>query len=413
MIESQETQPKVSLEAPYISAVKARVAELLPEESQKFNNFFDLMNEELMGQGEGKGLFVWESKKYKGVRFLAGHIHISKDWIKKLSSQKLESPFQLRRRIKSQVRFIQPAFGRGNDGSALSVLDMAFSPALDITHTIATAIKSGEEPLTGDIYLLGSPTAIGGKTTGWFNGKVNAARERNLGFNSHGEIYAEFMREHLPQNPKELKGTRVVLEGVSKGTITADRTTRYLTELVKDRTQVLLDNPAGVHGNGLPTKIGRGANMLLFLAEASVRRNIIGKVLSKTQPQFYKDISQRLNLEEDSEEQKKLKGELAHSELVTLWHGNPINKREKRYIRISTPDTANISFKAIRRALYLKFKEKPTIQDWAYQEGEAVIFPNSNKLHMWNWERNIKSGSWSRKMDSIIRTKVPDNIIES
>lgn len=410
-------QPK--LEAPYVTAVKARVGELVwPEQSQEFNSFFDLINQELMGQGEGKGLFVWESKKYSGVKFLAGHIHIDEDWVKRLSKSEIKDlPIKKRRRIKSYARFIQPALGGGKDGSGLSALDMAFSPALDITHTIATAIKNGEEPPTGDIYLLGSPTAIGGKTTLMFNVRINASRLQDLGFDPYGEIYAEFMQDHLPKNVEELQSTKVVLEGISKGAITADKTANHLIDEVKKRTQVLLDNPAGIHGNSLPTKIGRGANMLLFLVEAGVRekitRNITGRTLSKTQPQFYRDITQKLNLEEDSEEQKKLKGELAKFEYLTLWHGNPINKKEKKYIKVSSPDTANSSFKAARRAFSLRFTEKPAIQDMMYQEGKVKIFPNSNNLHMWPWERSIKSGSWGRKLASIINTQAPVNVIEN
>jgi hypothetical protein len=413
MVEKQESSPVKSLEAPYITAVKTVVKEKMPDQVEDFNKFFDLMNNELMGNGEGKGLFIWESKVYEGVSFLAAHIHISESWIQKLSSNNLNVPKRLNPSRKDQIRFIQPANGHDNDGSGLSVLDMAFSPSIDIAHLIATAITDKEEPPTGDIYLLGSPRAIGGKTTNKFNDLAEAGKDfkdkhyNALGFYPHGVIYAEFMEEFVPENEVDLLNTRIVLEGVSKGTVTADRTYHHLSQAVKDRTQVLLDNVAGVHGSNLPTKIGRGANLLLFLAEVGVRfKNPIGKELVRTQPQFYKDISEKLGIAPDTEEEKKLKASLEKIEYMTLWHGTPIDKSERKFVRIPTPDPANISFKAMRRAFSFGRQARPrAIQDLAYQEGEAIFFPNSNKVHMWNWERNIESGSWSRKMKRIVSTE--------
>lgn len=411
-----ETAPSPHLEVPYISAARVAVRERIPGQAGNFDTFFDLMNQELMGEGKGKGLFVWESKKYPGVRFLAAQVHVSRDWIKKLSPNKKESAFEIRGRIRRQVRFGEPALGNKLDGSGLSALDMAFSPILDMTNMISSQIERGDEPIEADYYALGSPSAIGGTTTEAFNEAVRKAKDNGIGFDPYGEIYAEFMKDHLPNTEEELKSTRVVLEGVSKGTITADRTLHHLTEDIKARTQVLLDNPAGVHGHNIPTRIGRGLNMLLFLGEAGVRlgTNNMAKTLDKTQPQFYKDIAKKLEIPEPDEEQKKLKGHLSKTfrglETSTLVHGAPIHKRERKFVRVATPDSANINFKVIRRAF--RFGRLPqderTLQNLATQEGNMIIFPNSNHfLHMWNWLKNIESGAWERKMNAIVRAEPP------
>jgi hypothetical protein len=437
---SIEARSSPRLEAPYITAVKAVTRERMPEQAGDFDRFFDAINNELMGNGEGRGLFIWESKleKYKGVKFLAAQIHITEKLVRSLSNSKIEAPINgQERRLSHLVRFIEPAWGLGNDGSGLSALDMAFSPALDMANTIATAIRNGEVPPTGDIFLLGSLTAIGGETTADFNQAVKQANARGEGLDPYGEIFAEFMLEHLPSAPDELDKTRIVLEGVSKGTITASRTFAHLPEYLKPKTetikedgkkeykkisrgvQLLLDTPAGLHGSNLPTQIGRGLNMLGFVAEALARSSIkikgrqlrgstLAKVLTETQPQFYRDIGEELGILRPDETQVKLKKELTNAEIATLVHGTPLDKQERTYIRISTPDPANINFRALRRVFGFGHKDKPrAIQDLVMNEGEMAIFPNSNKLHMWHWLRNIESGSWSRKMDAIVNRQTP------
>lgn len=417
-----ESQPRHPLEAPWITVAKAVARERIPDQADDFDDFFDAINKELMGNGEGRGLFVWESKRYKGVKFLAAQIRITEKLVRSLSNGKIEEPISGRkRRLSHLVRFIEPSWGLGDDGSGLSALEMAFSPALDMANAIATAARNREEPLIGDVFLLGSPTA--GETTVKFNQAVAAANARGEGFDPYGEIYAEFMLEHLPSAPDELDKTRVVLEGFSKGAITASRTFAHLPEHLKSKTetiidgkkkykktsrgvQLLLDNPAGVHDSNLPTQIGRGANMLGFVAEALARSSIkvkgvrikrgntIAKVLAEKQPQFYKDIKEKLGIPQPDEDQIELKKELANTEIATLVHGTLLDKKERTYIRIPAFDPANINFRALRRVFAFGRKDKPrAIQDWVMNEGEMSIFPNSNRLHMWTWLRNIESGS--------------------
>ncbi len=419
-----EVQQRQQLEVPYVTVAKAVTRERIPEQAENFEKFFDAINNELMGNGEGKGLFIWESKKYPGVKFLAGQIHITEKLVRHLSHGRIEEPINgQERRLSHLVRFFEPGWGLKGDGSGVSVLDMALSPALDMTHIIATAIKNGEIPPTGDIFLLGSPAAIGGETTPAFNKTVKEAIAQGKGFDPYGEIYAEFMEEHLPTTPDELDKTKIVLEGVSEGTITADRTAHHLREGLKPRkvkdedgrerwvgVQVLLDNPAGIHGSNLPTQIGRSGNMLGFVTEAVVRNftSPIAKILNSTQPQFYKDIAQKLKIPQPDETQRKAKKRLAVLEITTLLHGAPLDKRERAYVRISSPDPANANFKGLRRAFGFGRQDKPrTIQDWVISEGETKIFPNSNKLHMWPWLRSIESGAWGRKMKAIVDTESP------
>ncbi|WP_225062937.1 hypothetical protein, partial [Bacteroides thetaiotaomicron] len=60
----------------------------------------------------------------------------------------------------------------------------------------------------------------------------------------HGKLYAEFIKKH---EPPEKGDAHIVLQGVSKGAIVAERTSQYLPKELQKSTQRLLDNPAGDH----------------------------------------------------------------------------------------------------------------------------------------------------------------------
>lgn len=418
--------PRIDLEVPYITAAKELVDD--KELPFGFHYLFNRINNELMRKPEGEdkgGLFVWESKKYPGVKFLAGHFRITEDIVRKIaygSGRKTPISYLTpdiqagsERRIKHVVRFLQPAFGLGKDGSGFSVLDMAFSPAIDMATMISASIRRGEIPPKGDIYLLGTPTALGGETTESFNRKVKEARDKGQGLDPYGEIFAEFVEAHVPQEQGELEATKIVIEGISKGAVTAHRTFTHLSEEIKERAQLLLDNPAIYHGKrewgsrNIPTQIGRGINLLGFVAEVVARMpNKFGKTLTKNQPIFYQEIAKELEIADESSEQKKLKNDLRMAELTTLVHGAPIDKSVRAFEKVSSPDTANTSFRTIRRVLSLRFKKRPYgIHDLMLNDGKIVVFPNANKTHMWPWMRSIDSGSWERKMEYIETTTPP------
>jgi len=445
----------------------AGVQEILPEEHQEsFGIFFDHLNDELMRPAEGNdrgGIFVWEStKSYPGVKFLAVHIRIKPEWAMKIAARhdlsesasgaslpdSVGEPLT-ERRINHYIRFIQPALGKNPDGSGLSPVDMALSPALDMLTIMSAAIARGEEPPSGEIFILGSPTALGGETTETFNTNVRKAKDAGEGFGPYGEIYAEFEEEFSPKTEQELDRTRIVEDGaVSKGAITTDKTFRHLPERLQDRTvlipmasnvrtgdesreyqtwihkgkrgpQMLLGNPAGVHGHNLPTKIGRSLNMLPFPLEGYVRGKInpVARSLDKPHKQFYKDVARELGIPEESEEQKRLKADLFNAELATLFEGSPIDKSRRSFVRISSPDTANANLKAVRKVIRTRLgramevvvdaaegKPRPRRAFVFMQEGNMSIFPNANKLHMLPWIRSINSGAWARKMAFIENT---------
>ena len=430
MIERLSVQQQ--LEAPYITAIKGLVHERIPDHEQSFTTFFDYINRELLRKAEGKdkgGLFVWESKKYPGVRFLAGHIRITDEVVRAIASdlistdesksQEISSPNEKeQRRVKHIARFLQPAFGFAKDGSGLSVLDMAFSPALDIATSIAASIRRGEEPVTGEIFLFGTPKALGGQTTMEFNQAVSRSRVQGRGLDPFGEINAEFIEEHVSQSPQDLASTKIVVEGISKGAATAQRTISHLSKEIRERTQLLYYNPAATHGKyeedvevnrtklrrlkNLPTQIGRSANLIGFVGEVGIRMvtSSFGKTLNKVQPQFYLDIAKVLGIPDDTNEQKKLKKQLRNAELATLIHGAPLDKSIKSYEKVSSPDTANTGFKVIKRVLSVQ-KGTPLF----YKDGETLVFPNKNKTHMWPWMRSIDTGSWKRKIKFIENTR--------
>src|SRR3989344_5194333 len=127
-----EKQPtgQTPLEATYVTIVKDIVAKKIPEHQRSFNIALDEINRQITGEG----LFQWESKDNPGVKFLAGHLSVTPDLIQRIASQNSqaseaqhseEEPAD--QRLERYTYFVQPAFGIGLDGSALSALDMGIA----------------------------------------------------------------------------------------------------------------------------------------------------------------------------------------------------------------------------------------------------------------------------------------------
>src|ERR1700690_3208203 len=129
MQEKQELQPQKPLEATYVTIVKDIVAKKIPEHQDSFNIALDEINKQITG----KGLFQWESRENPDVKFLAGHLSVTPDLIEKIvgiyqeksgltnqKSQPEDKNDAQKDGLEHYVYIVQPSFGMGRDGSALS-----------------------------------------------------------------------------------------------------------------------------------------------------------------------------------------------------------------------------------------------------------------------------------------------------
>lgn len=437
-MERQEVAPNQPLEATYVTIVKRIVHKEIPAHGASF----DIALNEINRQITGDGLFQWESKSenHKGVKFLAGHLSITADLIQRIANQTSQAPktpsedqeSEDTQRLEHYAYFVQPSFGLPPDGSALSVLDMGIDRFIKEMPKVARALRNGERPPTVDIYLLGGPTALGAEITRDFVDAVEAN-----GFSEYGKLYAEFAQEFLPHDQDALDKTRIVLQGVSKGTVTAEQTFLNLPDAIKSRTQLLFDNTAASQGRNLPTRIGRSANMAIGMGAEMVVRigaDILGgstipKGAFKDQGKFYKDILKAKGIPEDSDEQKKLKGELfTKGEIATIAKGTPFNEKTRAYSRISTSDPVNINFDNATRVDEVRSTEMilggaytlarevvnrlgGKMKPWARrglvakQKGRILTFATENGGHNFPWVRSVDSGSWAQKMEYVENTK--------
>lgn len=430
-----ERQGQQPLEATYVTIVKDIVHKKIPQHERSFDTTLDEINRQITGDG----LFQWESADQPGVKFLAGHLSVGADLIQKIAAQNTQvSEAQTaeedvdEQRLERYVYFVEPSFGLGDDGSALSALDMGIDRFIREMPKVARAIRKGEKPPTVDIYLIGGPTALGGQITSEF---VDSVKQN--GFAEYGKLYAEFVRQQLAGT--DLDKTRIVLQGVSKGAITSDKTFASLPTNIQERTQLLYDNPAGTQGQNLPTQIGRSINMAAGIAAEVGIRMVAGSVKGGAfagQKEFYRAILQEKGIEPDSEEQKKLKGTLfTQGEIAALAKGTPLNSDQRSYSRISTPDPGNINFGNIvrvvgggiaerlgevrdritgrklepRRALTVKEYGRKKAEDYGLEKdkGGRLTFATGNTVHNFPWVRGIDSGSWAQKMEYVENSQPP------
>jgi len=421
MIERPESFPNQPLEATYVTIVKDIVAKKIPEHQKSFNIALDEINRQITGDG----LFQWESQENPGVKFLAGHLSVTPELIQRIASQNnqpsesgqsAEEPAD--QRLERYAYFVEPSFGLGDDGSALSALDMGIARFIAEMPKVARAIRKGEKPPVVDIFMVGGPTALGGQTTREF---VDSVKQN--GFSEYGKLYAEFVRQQMAG--ADLDKTRIVLQGASKGTITSDKTFANLPSDFQTRTQLLYDNPAGTHGNGVIEQTLRSYGMGVGMAAEVGIRMFAGSVRGGAfsgQKEFYRAISARKGIEPDSEEQKKLKGELfMRGELLTIAKGTLLDDEKRSYSRISTPDPVNVNFGNIARVVGGGISERlGEVKDritgrklesrralTAKQNGRRLTFATGNTVHNFPWVRSIDSGSWAQKMKYVENSAPP------
>jgi len=416
MHERQSSQS--SIEAPYVRVARDIVDQRIPEHQDAFNTVLTEINQQITGEG----LSVWESVNQPGVSFLAGHLSITPEIIRRVSAVDLpetaESSLE-ESRLDNYVYFLQPSFGFGNEGNVFSILGYGIDRFIREMPKVARAMKMGEKPPKITIHLLGNPKAFGGTVTQEY---VDGVREK--GFSEQGRLYSEYMEDRLKDI--KLSRARIVIQATSKGTITSDKTFDYLSDEIKDRTQLLFDNPAGDHETSVLESTLRAYNLGLgSLIEATARRRfgLVRRESLSDRSSFYEMIALLKDLPEDSKEQRDLKMNLLlKGELWNIAKGTPLNSNHRSYTRTPALDSLRIDLGNAARLICASASgslEPYEVESLETEENDGgvkikgrrglivkhddrrLIFSTAHFGHQHPWERGIRSGSWKQKMNYV------------
>lgn len=400
---SENLRPELAV--PFIAAIRSETKNKIPGHERSLDIVFDEINKQTIETFQ-----VNDSERFPGVRFSSIHLSVTPELISKINPQTIDQKSnategKVEGEMKRYAYFLQPAFGVHPGGNAHSVLDLGIDRFVREMPKVLGALRRGEKPPQIDIYLVGAPHGFGGRVTREWIDEI-----KKRGFEPHGELYAEFAQNHLPRNAEELGKTVIILQGVSKGAITGEETSRSLSQEIKTNAKIvqrLYDGPVGNHERNLLSQIVKSANMSVgMIGEIAVRMagvvvgtDITGKILSQTEPQFYKEMARKLNLMPDDAEQSKLKVDCLLPEALALGRGNPLDKSERTFIRQPEIDPSNLNVENLKRILLNDLRLFGRKKFIASENGKVFNVPTSRKLHFFAHKKSFNR--WGQIMSSI------------
>lgn len=382
------------LPVPYVAIIRPEAKSKIREHDKSLDIVFDEINKQAI-----ENFTVNNSERFPGVSFSSIKLSVTPDLIKKIN-HRISASEEIPQDEKPRhfVYFIQPAFGRSPSGNAFSALDIGIDRFIREMPKITGALKEGGNPPTVDIFIVGSPASFGGRITPEWLEKI-----KQEGFEPHGKLYAEFIEKNLPKDPEELARTAIVLQGASRGVITASKTSKNLPGNIREKTQRLYDIPAGTHDRKLLHQIAKGANTALgFTAEMAVRlvSDPTTWKFMATEGKFYKDMGKKKNIPEDDKEQKELKGKAFLAEAFALLKGNPLDKSERAFVKTPEFDPVNFNLENLRRILLNDlrlFWRKKFLATARGEENKVSVFPISRKAHFFTHKKSFKR--WGKIME--------------
>ncbi|MDO8523121.1 MAG: hypothetical protein Q7S12_02450 [bacterium] len=384
--ESQEKKP--TLHTPNYEVLLTEFGKKHPEKIETIRTVLDEFDEQGI-----KNFSIFRSEAMPGVAFSHTKLTITTELINKLSknSAVAETEMATKKEIegkeentnaKRQDYFLFGAFAFPPEGgNAFGVEDLAIDRFIRLLPRVAGPIKRGEVPPEVNVHLLGAPTGFGGAV----NEKWIENIEKN-GLDGHAKLYAEFISR---QEPADGKDVHVVLQGVSKGAIIAEKTSKYLPEELQKNTQRLLDNPAGEHKKQGVTKWLKGTQIAGAMIGETISRILLDSTmrnLMKFGGPFIEKLSKETGIPTDNDEQKKLKLKATMGEALALLKGSPMDTENTR------------SF--IRRGIYdpLTFTPKRLLEIWQkdnkkngtfpfFQKGKSLEVPFKSPGHFFIYDR--------------------------
>ncbi len=412
-IPSQENRPNAELVVPFVAAIRPEAKNKISGHDRSLDIVFDEINTQAI-----EGFQINNSEKFPGVSFSSIHLCVTPELIGKINprinslQESGMAEINTEDKPKHYVYFIEPAFGKPPEENAFSALDVGIDRFIREMPKVASQIKKGKRPPGIDIYILGSPTGFGGHVTEQW---AEQAKEDALAM--QGKLFAEFVKHNLPKDPEELKNTSIVIQGVSKGAVTAAETSRNLSEEIKTNAHIiqrLYDGPVGIHERNLPSQIVKGANMVLGVGgEFAIRKtgakigaDIITRSLSQAEPQFYKEMALKFNLPEDDFPQKKLKRSVAKSVIWSIVKGHPLDTSEKASIRSPEFDPSNFNVGNFVRIIKNSIGPREKILRFG-GKGKISSVATSRKAHFFAHKKSFRA--WGEVMQFIEgKSSAPD-----
>lgn len=361
-------------QTPYCNVTLKEFSEAHPENREALKTVLGVIDAEGM-----QSFDIFESKKFPGVKFSFTKHSITPGLIEKLSTQtQLNEPLRTgpstprepapeeksegqeeEMNSKKHHYYVFTGFAPPPDGNAFTAYDVAIDRYLRLIPRVAGAVSRGEKSPEVEMYVLGAPTGLGGSVTPEWVDMI-----KTHGFEKYGELYAEFIEER-EKTAKGQISPHIVLQGVSKGALVAEKTSASLPDHLQNHTQRLLDNPTGDHAKS-PVRWLKGAEVATGFIAESVTRTLFDetmKNLMRLGGKFTEHLSRVKSISKDDPEQGKLKWKAAQAEILTLIKGTSMDTENTR------------SF--IRRAMYdpTTFNPMRLLEIWQKsQDGKAVQF---------------------------------------
>lgn len=288
---------------------------------------------------------TYESSSYPGVSFAHTKIAITPELVAKLGGEMKSSKRSGSAEEPEKVDyFLFSAIAVPPGGHPMTVQDVGIDRVIRLIPQVAHAIRDGLTPPEVNVHFLGAPSGMGGTVTPEWIDVVS--RE---GMDAHGKLYAEFIdkveeprREDLKSRAHDKK-LRIVLQGVSKGAVVADKTSSHLAPVLQEVTQRLFDNPAGHHERNFPGNIVKGVQVASGLVGEIVRTMPVGKDLGAAEGPFFERLNREKHIPQDSKEQQALKMKSFLTDGKTLFLGEGMDTSRRAYVRqgLNDPLTRN------------------------------------------------------------------------
>lgn len=391
-----ERRKEYGLVTPFHAATLQAFAKEMPEKAAELDAVLSEIDRQAV-----ENFGVYESETKPGVSFSYSKLSISPEIIRHFASSfggQQEADVALPEEVekdneeaKRQDYFLFSAFAPPPDGNAFTAQDVAIDRFIRLLPQVANSIRNGKAPPEITIYMLGAPTGFGGTVTSEWTQSIKAQ-----GLEPQGELYAEFVQKHARND----KSARIVLQGISRGAVVAQKTSAALTDEMRTKARLLLDNPAGEHtdksgGNdGLQIAAGIAAETIARLVFDDMM-----KTLNKEGPKFMDALIEKTGIQKDGSVQTALKRGAVLAEASALLKGSSLDTESTRaYIRRAMYDPLTFSRERLAE-IYAKQQEGNRLP--FLKNGKSIEVPFKG-THFFIYDRYKR---WAQILDFVKNTK--------
>lgn len=288
----------------------------------------------------------------------------------------------------------------GIGGNAFTPGDILYAKAVESIAKVTNPALRGEQPPDVAIYSIGLPLGKFGTVSETWNQAV-----KHDGFAPYGQLYKELLEQVIPNLHDE--NVSITIHGMSLGSNNAVALQEAFGNNVPQNMRFLLDNAASIENTHPLIRLAKGVQMgVAFGLETAGRLqfdNRLKKVI-KNEPEFYTGLQTALDQQDDTKEQKKLKGEANRQDALnlTVRAKGKINPLVRTYQRSGLFDPTTFSIDRIRRAFRkkggyqdLSQEEKATLAEKRKKPFKAVI----NESHYINRSSEKRIARWAKNID--------------